>query len=195
MRIGRAFEAPNSLGKNSQCGVRFHLISTPISLPKMLDDVHTFWKHAIISYFYPSLCLCLNSSLYASIAQYIVFLHICQRTTPRWNLSSLNACATRWHPMAYKSCEWRMSQEVSRMMANVPTASHHWCRALLHKEYLKHHGQKGNSGMTPGICGAIGERAFCFHTKSWGHTNIFPQPRGLESPQHLQTTIISSYNL
>ena len=33
------------------------------------------------------------------------------------------------------------------------------CRAPLHKECLKHHGHKGDPGVTPGTCGAVGERA------------------------------------
>ncbi len=34
-----------------------------------------------------------------------------------------------------------------------------WCRAPLHEECLKHHGHKGDPGVTPGTCGAVGERA------------------------------------
>jgi hypothetical protein len=34
-----------------------------------------------------------------------------------------------------------------------------WCRAPLHEECPKHHGHKGDLGVTPGTCGAIGERA------------------------------------
>ena len=33
------------------------------------------------------------------------------------------------------------------------------CRAPLPKECPQHHGHKGDPGMTPGTCGAIGERA------------------------------------
>ena len=33
------------------------------------------------------------------------------------------------------------------------------CRAPFHEECPKHHGHKGNPGVTPGTCGAIGERA------------------------------------
>ena len=35
----------------------------------------------------------------------------------------------------------------------------HSCRAPLHKECPKPHGHKGDPGVTPGTCGAIGERA------------------------------------
>ena len=38
----------------------------------------------------------------------------------------------------------------------------HWqpyCCAPLHEESLKHHGHKGNPKVTPGTCGAVGERA------------------------------------
>jgi hypothetical protein len=36
---------------------------------------------------------------------------------------------------------------------------HYPCyRAPLHKECLQHHGHKGDPGVTPGICSAIGER-------------------------------------
>ena len=33
------------------------------------------------------------------------------------------------------------------------------CRAPLLEECLQHHGHKGDPGVTPGTCGAIGERA------------------------------------
>ena len=33
------------------------------------------------------------------------------------------------------------------------------CRVTLHAECPKHHGHKGDTGVTPGTCGAIGERA------------------------------------
>ena len=33
------------------------------------------------------------------------------------------------------------------------------CRAPLHEECPQHHGYKGDPGVTPGLCGAIGERA------------------------------------
>jgi len=33
------------------------------------------------------------------------------------------------------------------------------CRAPLHEECPKHHGHKGDPGVTPGTCGAVGERA------------------------------------
>ena len=33
------------------------------------------------------------------------------------------------------------------------------CCAPLHEECLKHHGHKGDPGVTPGTCGAVGERA------------------------------------
>jgi len=31
--------------------------------------------------------------------------------------------------------------------------------APLHEECVKHHGHKGDPGVTPGTCGAVGERA------------------------------------
>jgi len=34
----------------------------------------------------------------------------------------------------------------------------HLCRAPLHEECPQHHGHKGDPGVTPGTCGAIGER-------------------------------------
>ena len=34
----------------------------------------------------------------------------------------------------------------------------HLCRAPLHEECPKHHGHKGDPGVTPGTCGAVGER-------------------------------------
>ena len=33
------------------------------------------------------------------------------------------------------------------------------CRAPLHEECPQHHGHKGDPGVTPGTCGAVGERA------------------------------------
>ena len=33
------------------------------------------------------------------------------------------------------------------------------CRTPLHEECPQHHGHKGDPGVTPGTCGAIGERA------------------------------------
>jgi hypothetical protein len=33
------------------------------------------------------------------------------------------------------------------------------CHAPLHKECLKHHGHKGDPGVTPGNCGTDGEKA------------------------------------
>ena len=33
------------------------------------------------------------------------------------------------------------------------------CRAPLFEECPQHHGHKGDPGVTPGTCGAIGERA------------------------------------
>ena len=36
---------------------------------------------------------------------------------------------------------------------------HHRCRAPLLEECPQHHGHKGDLGVTPGTCGAIGERA------------------------------------
>ena len=35
----------------------------------------------------------------------------------------------------------------------------HRCRAPLHEECPKHHGHKGDPGVTPGTCGTVGERA------------------------------------
>ena len=35
----------------------------------------------------------------------------------------------------------------------------HVCRAPLHNECPKHHGHKGDPGVTPGTCGADGEKA------------------------------------
>ena len=32
------------------------------------------------------------------------------------------------------------------------------CCVPLHEEFMQHHGHKGDSGVTPGTCGAIGER-------------------------------------
>src|ERR1700738_2236889 len=36
------------------------------------------------------------------------------------------------------------------------------CRAPLHEECPKHHGHKGDPGVTPGTCGAVGKRAQVF---------------------------------
>ena len=33
------------------------------------------------------------------------------------------------------------------------------CRAPLYEECAKHHGHKGDPGVTPGTCGTVGERA------------------------------------
>jgi hypothetical protein len=33
------------------------------------------------------------------------------------------------------------------------------CRAPLHKKCMKHHGHKGDPGVTPKVCGAVGEIA------------------------------------
>jgi hypothetical protein len=33
------------------------------------------------------------------------------------------------------------------------------CRTPLHEECLKYHGHKGDPGVTPRTCGAVGERA------------------------------------
>ena len=39
------------------------------------------------------------------------------------------------------------------------TTIQQWCHAPLHEECPKHHGHKGGPGVTPGTCGAVGERA------------------------------------
>ena len=69
MRIGDVIHAPKSIGKNSLCGVRFHLRSPPLSLPKISACVYTFWKHKISSCLFSSFMACRNSSLYAYIPQ------------------------------------------------------------------------------------------------------------------------------
>ena len=51
----------------------------------------------------------------------------------------------------------------SLSMADVPDECRYliqaWCRAALLEECPQHHGHKGDPGVTPGTCGAIGERA------------------------------------
>ena len=42
---------------------------------------------------------------------------------------------------------------------NTSQGSEGGCRAPLLEECLQHHGHKGDPGVTPGTCGAIGERA------------------------------------
>ena len=44
-------------------------------------------------------------------------------------------------------------------LANSSSMSPQMCRAPLHEECPKHHGHKGNPGVTSGTCGAVGERA------------------------------------
>ena len=41
--IGREFQAPSSTGRNSVCGVRFHLSSPPLILPKISACDHIVW--------------------------------------------------------------------------------------------------------------------------------------------------------
>lgn len=94
IRMGCEFHAPNYTGRNSAWGIRFHLIWLPLSLPKISAWVQFFWKQEIISCLFSSFLGWQNNSLYASIAQYTVFLQACHNTTPRWKWSSRNATST-----------------------------------------------------------------------------------------------------
>ena len=52
------------------------------------------------------------------------------------------------------------------------------CRTPLHEECMKHHGHKGDLGVTPGTCGAIGGRAPAIknasHPRRLGVTRVRP---------------------
>ena len=97
MQICSVFHAPSSFQRKSSGGVKFHRIRSPVSPPKMVNCVHTFWKHDITSCLFSSFLLCRKSSLYASMAQYFVFRHAFHSIAPRWKCVSLNATSTLWH--------------------------------------------------------------------------------------------------
>ena len=49
-------------------------------------------------------------------------------------------------------------EAAARLLQDAPVA-HHRCRAPLLEECPQHHGHKGDPEVTPGTCGAIGEKA------------------------------------
>jgi hypothetical protein len=65
---------------------------------------------------------------------------------------------------------------------NVGLLVDHLCRAPLHEECPQHHGHKWDPGVTPGTCGAIGERdqEIPVWMKAMGILNA-SHPQGLES--------------
>ena len=63
-------------------------------------------------------------------------------------------------PRHCKSIDWLLNSSQGHFgLHQEKNDSDHGCRAPLHEECPKHRGHKGDPGVTPETCGAVGERA------------------------------------
>ena len=97
-------------------------------------------------------------------------------------MSLLECSKRRRSEISWRSSSWNLaclSLRISPFVSFVPYSmgqSLGTCRAPLLEEGPQHHGHKGDPGVTPGTCGAIGERAqvILVWVRAPGHSERLP---------------------